>query len=137
MLKFNRWIIIFLAVVCLLPACAGLGISPADKELRLKERCTGFIAARAQGGNLSALRQYYREPDAAKLGQVMYRATEIISLEVTDDGLGAVTRLESEIVAMGFSFKGLKETLNWVWQEKDWFIVKAKIPAIPFSSKKK
>ena len=136
MLKLNWRIIMLLLAVCVLSACAGLGISSADKELRLKERCAGFIAARAQG-DLSGLRQFYREPNAVTLGQVMYKATEIISLKVTDDGLSASTRLESEIMAMGFSFQGLKENLNWVWQEKDWYIVTAKAPAIPFSSKKK
>ncbi len=134
MLKLNCRIILPLLLFCL-SACIGLGISPADKEFRLKERCAGFIAARVQG-DLSALRQFYREPNAAKLGQVMYKATEIVSLNVADDGLSASTVLESEVMAMAFSFKGLKETLNWVWQEKNWYIVTAKT-SNPFSSKKK
>ncbi len=135
MLKLKYLIQPFLLILCL-SACAGFGVSKADKELRLRERCDGFIAARIKHDK-PALKQFYRDPDAAKLGQVMYKSTEIVSLKVADDGLRAATGLESEVMAMTFSFKGLKETINWVWQDKEWFIVPAEASPGPFPSNKK
>jgi len=123
-------VLLLIMVICL-GACIGMETSLADKQVRLKERCEGYLAARVKS-DLSTMQSYYKNPGQARLGNVLYQASKIVSITVAEDGKQATTKLQNSIMAMGFTFDKAPQTLNWEWYNRDWYIIEKASPANPF-----
>ena len=128
-------LVLLVVMVSWLGACGGLQTTVLDKQLRLKQRSEGFIGARAQG-DVIAMQQYYRNPGMARVGNVLYKSSEIVQLTVKEEGKRAETKLENSLMVMGFTFDKAPQTLNWAWHENDWYLVVAERPANPFGQPK-
>ena len=128
-------VVFLVMMVSWLGACGGFQTTVVDKELRLKQRSEGFIESRAKGDNI-AMQQYYRNPGMARVGNVLYKSSEIVELTITEEGKRAETKLENSLMVMGFTFDKAPQTLNWEWYENDWYLVVAEQPANPFGQLK-
>ena len=126
---------LFILLVASLGACAGMEPSFAEKQLRLKQRCEGYVEARIKS-DLSAMQNYYRNSGQARLGSMVYKSSEIVALTVAEDGKHATTKLHNSIMAMGFTFDKAPQTLTWEWYNKDWYIVVKTPSASPFGNLK-
>ena len=127
-MKQYRKLIGSLLVVLLfgsLLACRGLETRVEDKRVRLEQRLQAFLVAR-KAADIMEMQKFYKNPGQARVGSVVYKESEIVSTEITEDGQKAVTKLKNTIQAMGFSFDKVPQTLHWSWYEEDWFLV---IPA--------
>ena len=132
---FSLKIVLFVMMVACLGACVGQEAKIVDKQMRLKERTEGYIAVRGQG-DLMAMQKYYRNPGMARIGNIVYRSSEIVALNVAEEGETAQSKLKNSIMVMGFTFDKAPQTLNWEWYENDWYLVVAAAPANPFGQSK-
>ena len=128
-------LVLFVMMVSLLGACGGFKPTVVDKQLRLQQRSEGFIGARAQG-DVIAMQQYYRNPGMARVGNVLYKSSEIVQLTIKEDGKRAETKLENSLMVMGFTFDKASQTLDWAWHDNDWYLVVAERSANPFGQPK-
>lgn len=129
--RIGSKLVLLIVMVSCLGACGGQGTSAVDKQLQLKQRSEGYIAARGKS-DVTAMQQYYRNPGMAKLGNMFYKSSEIVELTITEDGKRAKTKLKNSIMVMGFTFDKAPQTLNWEWYENDWYLVVTAPSASPF-----
>ncbi len=133
--KFNLKLLVFMIMLTSLAACVGMEPSVADKQLLLRQRCEGYIKAR-NNSDVGAMQQYYKNPGSARLGNIIYKSSEIIDLSVSEDGSQATAKLKNSIMAMGFTFDDAPQTLSWEWHNNNWFLVVKAPPANPFMNSK-
>lgn len=119
----KKWgLILILGVIFLsLIACQGNSVAP-DPKVRLSERIEGFIQAR-QAADQIKLQAFYLNPGQAKIGNIKLVKSEIIEINFSDDNKKAQVKLKNDIRAMGFTFKATPQTLNWVLQKGEWYVV--------------
>lgn len=103
-------------------ACSGVETRVEDKNVRLQQRLEGYLAVR-KAADIIEMQKYFRNPGQARVGSVVYKDSDIISLEMTEEGQKAETKLKNTIQAMGFTFDKVPQTLYWIWYEKDWYLV--------------
>ena len=115
-------------------SCQGASVT-SDPKTRLHERVEGFNQAR-QAGDQIALQSFYLNPGKAKVGNIKHISSEITAINFSDDNKNAEVKLKNNIKAMGFTFKDAPQTLHWVWQKGDWFVV-VDPNANPFGKTKK
>ncbi len=127
-------LLVMMMLTCL-AACIGMEASLADKQVRLKQRCEGYIEARAKS-DLTAMQGYYKNPGQARLGSILYKSSEIVSLTIAVDGKLATTKLQNSIMAMGFTFDKAPQTLNWEWYNRNWYLIVKAPSASPFGDLK-
>jgi len=121
LLKKGVLIIVVGVVLLGLISCQGTSVT-SDPKARLHERIEGFIKAR-QAADQIALQSFYLDPGKAKVGNIKHVSSEITAISFGDDNKSAQVKLKNSIRAMGFTFKNAPQTLNWVWQKSDWFVV--------------
>ena len=132
-----RWPLI---AVCLLLittfgiSCLGLEPSPEEKHTRLEQRVESFLQARIQG-DLGAMKNFFQEPQQARLGNTQYKDGQIVAIELAEDGKTAVCKVKNTIMAMGFAFENVPQNLKWVWEKKDWYLLSQEVAKNPFVKK--
>lgn len=134
-LKKGIFALFYVVVILGLISCRSVGVS-VDPETRLKERVEGFVQAR-EAADLIALRGFYLEPSRAQSGNIRYHDSEIIEITFNDKGKRALVELKSTREVMGFSFKNVPLSTNWVWQKGDWFMVVEDKSGNPFKVREK
>lgn len=136
-MRLKKGIPALLCVILLLGliSCRGVGV-PVDPETRLRERVEGFIQAR-EAADLIALQGFYLVPGKARAGNVRFFDSEIVEITLSDKGQSALVKINSTREVMGFTFKNVPLTTNWLWQKGDWFLVVDENSGNPFKSKGK
>ena len=112
-------------------ACGGLETQKIDKDSRLKQRLESYIDARKQA-DLAGMQSLYLKPEKAKVGNIVVKESEIVSIKIEEGKERAQTQLKNKIQAMGFTFDKVPMTLKWVWNNNDWFIVVPNSSSSPF-----
>jgi len=137
MKKNQKEIVSFMSVclvLLLFVGCSGLGMSTADQHALLKQRLDSYIAARKKS-DFKQLRQLYLEPEKVHRSTVIIKDSKVVAIEISADGQKAATRLENQIQIMGFTFEKVPNTVNWVWNENNWFIEIKDTSAYPLVQK--
>ncbi len=126
-------LLIILGVVLLgLISCSGVTVN-TDPKTRLQERVEGYIQAR-QAADQIALQGFFLDPYQARIGNIRYLSSEISEITFNDEDKQAQVKLKNSMQAMGFTFKDTPQTINWVWEKGDWYLVVNK-NRNPFSKK--
>ncbi|MCD6269616.1 MAG: hypothetical protein J7J71_05710 [Deltaproteobacteria bacterium] len=115
-------LLIILGVVLLgLISCSGVSVN-TDPKVRLQERVEGYIQAR-QAADQIALQGFYLDPHQARIGNIRYLSSEISAITFSDEDKRAQVKLKNSMQAMGFTFKDTPQTITWVWEKGDWYLV--------------
>jgi len=137
MKKYRKQIACLLSaclVLLLLAACSGLEMSRADKNILLKQRLDTYLSARKKL-DYKQLRLLYLEPETVHRSTVTVKESRVVALEISADGRRAATKVENKIQIMGFTFDKVPNTINWVWNENNWFIEVKEASAYPLAPK--
>jgi hypothetical protein len=116
----NRILIVLILTILSLAACRGA--ANVDPQVQLKTRVDGFIMAR-QARDQIALQGFYLNPGEARLGNIIYKGSEILAININEEGNSAQVKLKNSMQAMGFTFKNTPQTTNWVRKKGDWYLV--------------
>ncbi len=132
--KITAWFCFAMLLLFQLVGCNGLGVNPVDKNVLLQQRLESYIEARIKS-DLVQLSKLYLEPRSAKFGNIVIKESRIVSIEIADNGLTAMTKIENKINAMGFTFNKVPLVLNWVWENHNWYIKPAQSAKTQFMKK--
>ena len=133
-LKKGVLFVILMVIIMGLISCRGTAVN-SDPKVRLQGRIDGFIKAR-QVADRIALQGFYLNPGDARVGNIRYLSTEIADITFNEDKQRAQVKLKNSMQAMGFTFKNTPQTLNWLWQKGDWYVVVEPGVGNPFAKSK-
>ena len=126
------WAVLMVALLALI-SCRGA--VTVDPKARLQERIEGFIQAR-QAADQIALQGFYLNPGQARIGNIRYISSEVTEITFAEEDKRAQVKLKNSMQAMGFTFKNTPQTINWLWQKGDWYVVVNVDAANPFIKSK-
>ncbi len=127
------YLLLTILPILLLAACSGSSTkTTVDKNERLSQRLDSYISARKHS-NLGQLQQFYLKPEQARIGKIIVKECTVVAIDIKDDGLHAETKLENKISAMGFTFDKVPHTINWIWNNNDWYIELSENAGNPFA----
>ena len=121
-MQLKKRVLLIIVGVVLLGLISCRGAVTHDPETRLQERTEGFILARQEADQI-ALQGFYLKPGKARLGNIRYKSSEIVEMSFSDEGKRAQVKLKNTMQAMGFTFNDTPQTINWVWEKGDWYLV--------------
>lgn len=136
-IRIVEYLLLVLLLMGVVVGCVGIeNGGEVDRTERLRERVSDFLEAR-NNSKLTEMRKFYKEPGQARLGNVMIRDGKIEALEITKSERRARVKLKANMQAMGFTFKNVPQTQEWVWDNGDWYIDSVgAAQSNPFRSKK-
>ena len=116
----NDWRLIPILLLLILSMLSCRNVAPEPSEDRLRSRVEGYLAAKVNH-NMFEMQKYCLDPGSIKQGNVSFVDSHIETIELHGERARVVVK--SKLQAMGFIFKGIPQTLNWVWQKGDWYLM--------------